>query len=489
MRQSGNNPKFPEVTDYRVGGETALKPKKRTSDWKQYAPAIEKQYAPTFDTLSCTSFSFNNVVEFQLNYMIATKELPDTTIKWLTDNGYIEADGKVNLSDRFLAIMSGTTERGNDFRTVAETARTVGCIPEKDLPLGNCTTFAEYHNKALITQAMKDKALKFLELVSIQWDWLFFDSTTGFNEEYQVKDNIEATPIQIGITTPATHATCLYGYVSDTKVFKVYDTYEPFYFEGSAENYNPQIGARILVTAKEQPPMPPMPPATFTFKTVLVYKMRHTDVVQLQRVLINFGFLKVGLDTGLFWDRTLQAVKNFQMYYGITPTGNVGQVTMAKLNSLLGSKKKLTISDAGLKMLIKFEGLGDGNRKTSILEPYQDQTGTWTIGYGNTYINGVKVTRETPPITQEQAMTLLLTSLESYQETVRRSVAVDLKQDQYDALVSFCFNCGSLLGLKDKINLGTITKDDFMQYVYSKGKKLPVLVSRRQQEADYYFSS
>jgi len=130
-------------------------------------------------------------------------------------------------------------------------------------------------------------------------------------------------------------------------------------------------------------------------------------------------------------------------------------------------------------MIKSFEGC--------ILHPYRDQVGYWTIGYGNRYINGVEVTADTLPITQAQAEDLLVTSLKTYEDIVRKAITVTLTQNQYDALCSFCYNLGNINGLKSKINNGTISKEDFKKYVYAGGKVLPVLVDRRQREADYYF--
>ena len=58
----------------------------------------------------------------------------------------------------------------------------------------------------------------------------------------------------------------------------------------------------------------------------------------LQQVLIAEGLLKQGLDTGNFFDKTLMALKNFQVKYGIEPVGQVGPKTRAKLNELCSKK-------------------------------------------------------------------------------------------------------------------------------------------------------
>ena len=71
---------------------------------------------------------------------------------------------------------------------------------------------------------------------------------------------------------------------------------------------------------------------------------------------------------------------------------------------------------------------------------------------------------------------------------------VILKQNQFDALVSFAFNlgtgalAGSTLFRKVKINPNDQTISlEFAKWVNAGGKKLPGLVRRRKAESDLYF--
>lgn len=81
-------------------------------------------------------------------------------------------------------------------------------------------------------------------------------------------------------------------------------------------------------------------------------------------------------------------------------------------------------------LVASFEGLE--------LRAYQDQRGIWTIGYGHTA--GVK---EGDTCTQEQANAWLSEDLETADVAVNKAVTVPLTQNQFDALVSLCFNIGS----------------------------------------------
>ncbi len=72
------------------------------------------------------------------------------------------------------------------------------------------------------------------------------------------------------------------------------------------------------------------------------------------------------------------------------------------------------------------------------LEAYRDIHGKWTIGVGHC---GAGVT-EGLVITQERADQLLASDLLEFEDIVRRNVTVPLTQGMFDAVTSFCFNCG-----------------------------------------------
>lgn len=71
------------------------------------------------------------------------------------------------------------------------------------------------------------------------------------------------------------------------------------------------------------------------------------------------------------------------------------------------------------------------------LMPYRDSKGVPTDGWGNTHrvVMGVA-------ITQEKADSDLLANVQDCVDCVNDNVTVPLSQDEFDALVDFCFNCG-----------------------------------------------
>ena len=87
------------------------------------------------------------------------------------------------------------------------------------------------------------------------------------------------------------------------------------------------------------------------------------------------------------------------------------------------------ITDEALQLLKQWEGLR--------LEAYQDVSGVWTIGYGSTA--GVK---EGQVISTAEAVRRLRLDLNRFERTVEELVKVPLTDNQFAALVSFCYNVG-----------------------------------------------
>ena len=139
-------------------------------------------------------------------------------------------------------------------------------------------------------------------------------------------------------------------------------------------------------------------------------------------------------------------------------------------------------SDNGKALIKKYEGCK--------LKAYKCPAGVPTIGYGNTYyFSGVKVSLG-DTITQDEAEKLLTELLPKYENTVKRSIHVELNQNQFDALVSFCWNCGSSRTLFKLIN--EKTSDEIIHswltthYIRGGGVVLKGLIRRRLEEADLF---
>jgi len=117
--------------------------------------------------------------------------------------------------------------------------------------------------------------------------------------------------------------------------------------------------------------------------------------------------------------------------------------------------------------------------------------GTLTIGYGHTKAaaDPIKMTKGLR-ITEKQASDILANDLAPTETSVNTAVKVPLTQHQFDALVSFKFNTGRLLGttLLKKINakLFSDVPTEFRKWVKANGKVLKGLKNRREGEIDLW---
>ena len=133
----------------------------------------------------------------------------------------------------------------------------------------------------------------------------------------------------------------------------------------------------------------------------------------------------------------------------------------------------MNISDAGLNIIKKYEGCR--------LTAYRCPSGVLTIGYGHT--NGV---REGQTITETQATEYLKNDVHNAEKYVSAYIPIyHFSQLQFDALTSFCFNCGPG-NLRKLLNGGQHViheiSEGFPNYCHSKGKVLNGLVRRRAEE-------
>lgn len=137
----------------------------------------------------------------------------------------------------------------------------------------------------------------------------------------------------------------------------------------------------------------------------------------------------------------------------------------------------MKISDNGLNLIKKFEGCR--------LTAYQDTVGVWTIGYGTTNadkaITGTTICQGLR-ISQETADEWLRQSVDKkYGPKVEKYSAYNWNQNEFDALVSFAYNIGSIDGLTAS---GSRSKEEIADKIqaYNKagGKVLSGLIRRRQ---------
>ena len=142
----------------------------------------------------------------------------------------------------------------------------------------------------------------------------------------------------------------------------------------------------------------------------------------------------------------------------------------------------------GIPIIRKFEGLR--------LKAYLCPAGVPTIGWGNSfYENGSKV-QLGDKITLDRADRLLFFIVAKFEGEVNKLVTSEINENQLGALTSFAFNVGTgnlkKSTLLKKVNINPndpLIRNEFMRWTKAGGQVLKGLVTRRQAEADLYFTA
>ena len=142
------------------------------------------------------------------------------------------------------------------------------------------------------------------------------------------------------------------------------------------------------------------------------------------------------------------------------------------------------ISKDGLKLIKKWEGC--------YLKAYRDCVGVWTIGYGitnsdkkitgTTIRSGLRISQATADKWLEDSIRVI------YEPKVNKYMdKYNWNQNQYDALVSFCYNIGSIDGLTAN---GTRTNAQIakkiLEYCKAGGRYVKGLYDRRKDEYNLF---
>lgn len=263
------------------------------------------------------------------------------------------------------------------------------------------------------------------------------------------------------------------------------------------------------------------------------------EVKIIQNNLKMLGFGPISID-GTFGSETEVAVKNFQKYYDLCIDGIVGDVTWSKLideikdiqTSLNEHGYNLTVDGASgpntYNALIEFQkanslaadGIAGSATKSALFKgnsfnysahydispecinfiadyesfypnPYRGlDTQNQTIGYGHVITSGENF----ESLTEAQAKDLLEKDIQSFVDSVNTIVSgLNLTQCQFDALISFAYNCGAS-ALKSSTLLKDIKanapiekiKEDFLMWCNCNGKRELGLYRRRYDEFEVY---
>ena len=149
--------------------------------------------------------------------------------------------------------------------------------------------------------------------------------------------------------------------------------------------------------------------------------------------------------------------------------------------------------EKGLALIKRFEGCK--------YTPYKCPAGLWTVGYGTVlYPDQIRLkmperlsyplrVEDSRKFSQEEIDAFLATELRSTERGVARYCPASVgNQNQFDALVSFAYNCGvgalQRSTIRQAYNRGEVetAADGFLKYTRGGGKILPGLTRRREAE-------
>jgi len=147
---------------------------------------------------------------------------------------------------------------------------------------------------------------------------------------------------------------------------------------------------------------------------------------------------------------------------------------------------RLSLSQEGANLVKAFESCL--KREGAKYRPYYCPAGVLTIGWGHTNHHGRSFTTA-DRWTREECDAAFEDDMRDFEQHVRRLVKVDINQHQFDALVSFAYNCGAgaleRSGLLAKVNRGDFdgAAREFAKWNKGGGRVLSGLVRRRASEA------
>lgn len=192
---------------------------KDDGNWESQIPVVEKQNKGKFETYNCTGFNTLNAIEILMSYKFG---------------------GTYNYSDRWLGIIAGTKEPGNDPQVVCEAIRKYGLIPDEMLPFSDdLQTIGEYYSfKDGDKEACYAEGKKWLEKYEFKHAWVCKDSQPFDEKLNNIKVALKSSPLGIAVYAWASDARDVYISMGSpnhwtteygtNEYLKVIDTYEPF---------------------------------------------------------------------------------------------------------------------------------------------------------------------------------------------------------------------------------------------------------------------
>ncbi len=221
---------------------------------ENYLPRGEKQNVGE-EKMDCASRSPINELETKFNWLLRNKKLLPENEKWLRDNGYITENG-IEFSDRFIAILSGTTREGNSLKAPIDAIRKNGLVPKYKLP--QVSTFNDYHNKESVTGSLLALGQQFLQRFKINYEKVYQVHYKELLKEDMMGVAGYAWPTPVNGEYPKTDSEPNHAFLMfKNPAYNIFDNYEEStndFIKKLAPDYTfIDYGYRVYITAQYIP--------------------------------------------------------------------------------------------------------------------------------------------------------------------------------------------------------------------------------------------
>lgn len=157
--------------DWQAGGNSPIVHEILMPDknWKkiELEHEIQFNYDKLYDTLFCVTYSSLKTIAKVLTVL---ESLGAFTAEQLKVLAKYKKNGKYNFSERFTGTLGETTTNGAYQYKIAQAIRNYGLIPQDMFPLAD--NFQDNIDKKFITQEMYDCGKEFLDIISINYEWV-----------------------------------------------------------------------------------------------------------------------------------------------------------------------------------------------------------------------------------------------------------------------------------------------------------------------------
>ncbi len=240
-------------------------------DWSPWFGVYQNQKWGQWDSNSCWAVSGINSAEDQCEYLHKAGKFSQEAKDFFMRYGYIDEDGDFSFSERFLEVLSGVHDNGNNQMEAWILMQKYGMIPRSMLTYTKerADAFntkpdfnADYFNSDAITDEMMDLGQQFLKYVNISRQWIGKNWYTP--DINLLKAALKQAPLHIGIPVPnaiykwnapfvqydgkkeANHAVELYK-INDDGTYCIFDQYQPCIKTLSSDYILPLVCQGILM--------------------------------------------------------------------------------------------------------------------------------------------------------------------------------------------------------------------------------------------------